>query len=126
MIDKLIEDKTIVLPSIYYNDIVFNFGGNGLDEKGNDILDIYYFSEMNEENTPVLSVDEEFINKIVRPKKNKYVVILNFESETTDVLDLVNCPDDNYEEFIEGILDYSLTNCQWIIVNKKPEFQFLN
>ncbi len=59
-------------------------------------------------------------------KDNKYVVILNFETETTDVLDLINCPDDDYEEFIEDTLDYSLSNCQWMVVNKKPEFQFLN
>ena len=30
-----------------------------------------------------------------------FAVILNFETSTIDVLDLVNCPDDNYEEFIE-------------------------
>jgi hypothetical protein len=43
-------------------------------------------------------------------KKNKYAVILNFESESIDVLDLVNCPDDDYEEFIEDTLEYSLSN----------------
>jgi len=55
-----------------------------------------------------------------------YVIILNFESSSIDVLDLVNCPDDNYEEFIEVTLEYSLTNCQWMVVDKKPELQFLN
>lgn len=60
---------------------------------------------------------------------NLYAVILNFESESIDVLDLVNCPDTNYEEFIEDDengLDYSLTNCQWMVVDKKPEINFLN
>jgi hypothetical protein len=55
-----------------------------------------------------------------------FAVILNFESSSIDVLDLVNCSDHNYEEFIEGTLDYSLSNCQWMVVDKKPEFNFLN
>lgn len=59
-----------------------------------------------------------------------YAVILNFETETIDVLDLVNCPDGiDHEEFIEDNengLDYSLSNCQWMVVKDKPEFQFLN
>ena len=59
-------------------------------------------------------------------KKNKYVLILNFESESIDVLDLVNCPDDDYEEFIESTLDYSLSNCEWMVVDKKPKINFLN
>jgi hypothetical protein len=57
---------------------------------------------------------------------NKYAVILNFESSSIDVLDLVNCPDDNYEEFIEVTLEYSLSNCEWMIVKDKPTFNFLN
>ena len=62
-------------------------------------------------------------------KKEKYVIILNFESESIDVLDMVNCPEGmNEEEFIEDEngLDYSLSNCQWMIVDKKPEINFLN
>jgi hypothetical protein len=58
--------------------------------------------------------------------KEKYALILNFESESIDVLDLVNCPDDDYEEFIEDTLEYSLSNCEWMVVNKKPEINFLN
>jgi hypothetical protein len=68
MIDRLIEDGTIVLNSVYYNDIVFNFGGNGEDEKGNDILDIYFFSELDESNTPVRTMNENFMKFITRPK----------------------------------------------------------
>jgi hypothetical protein len=68
MIDKLIEDGTIELPSVYYNDIVFNFGGNGTDEYGNDKLDIYYFSEMNEDNQPVRTMNKGFMNYITRTK----------------------------------------------------------
>jgi len=59
-------------------------------------------------------------------KENKYVLILNFESESIDVLDLVNCPNDDYEEFIEETLDYSLSNCEWMVVDKKPKINFLN
>lgn len=62
-------------------------------------------------------------------KKEMFVVILNFETSTIDVLDLVNCPDYNYEEFIEDDengLDYSLSNCQWMVVEGKPELKFLN
>ena len=58
-----------------------------------------------------------------------YAVILNFETTTVEVLDLVNCPDHNYEEFIEDKengLDYSLSNCQWMVVENKPELNFLN
>ena len=61
--------------------------------------------------------------------KEKFVIILNSESESIDVLDLVNCPlDMDTEEFIEDEngLDYSLTNCQWMVVDKKPEINFLN
>ena len=63
-------------------------------------------------------------------KKNKYAIILNFESESVDILDLVNCPDNvDHEEFIEDVdngLSYSLSNCQWMVVDKKPELNFLN
>ena len=62
--------------------------------------------------------------------KAKYAIILNFESESIDVLDLVNCPEGvDVEEFIEDDengLDYSLSNCQWMVVNNKPELNFLN
>jgi len=64
-------------------------------------------------------------------KKENYVIILNFESESIDVLDLVNCPKNMDEvEFIEDSengLDYSLSNCEWMVVTKKPEvINFLN
>ena len=63
-------------------------------------------------------------------KKERYAIILNFESESIDVLDLVNRPDNvDDEEFIEDDengLDYSLSNCQWMVVDKKPEINFLN
>jgi hypothetical protein len=49
------------------------------------------------------------------PKKPEYVVILNFESGQVDILILDNKPlDMDYEEYIEGPLDYSLSNCEWM------------
>ena len=49
-------------------------------------------------------------------KRPEYVVILNYESGAVDILILDNKPDDeDYEEYIEGTLDYSLQNCEWMI-----------
>ena len=63
-------------------------------------------------------------------RKERYAIILNFESESIDVLDLVNCPHDvSDEEFIEDDengLNYSLTNCEWMVVDKRPIINFLN
>lgn len=47
---------------------------------------------------------------------NHYAVILNFESESVDVLSLDNMPEgEEVEHFIEETLDYSLSNCQWMV-----------
>jgi hypothetical protein len=49
-------------------------------------------------------------------KKPEYVVILNFESGAVDIMILDNKPEDeDYQEFIEGTLDYSLSSCEWMI-----------
>jgi hypothetical protein len=51
--------------------------------------------------------------------KTEYVIILNFESGHVDALILDNKPlDMDYEEYIEGQLDYSLSNCEWMITTK--------
>jgi hypothetical protein len=56
-----------------------------------------------------------------------YAVILNFESESVDCLDLVNKPKEmEAYEFIEEVLDYSLSNCHWFVVKDKPIINFLN
>ncbi len=55
-----------------------------------------------------------------------YAVILNFETESIDVLDLSKCPDHDYESYIEEEFEYSLSDCQWMVVDKKPEINFLN
>jgi hypothetical protein len=50
--------------------------------------------------------------------KIQYAVILNFESGQIDVLILDNMPKDVYvEEYIEQTLDYSLSNCEWMITD---------
>jgi len=56
-----------------------------------------------------------------------YAVILNFEIPgVVDVLDVSKIPDDmDYEEYIEVVLDYSLSNCQWMIVDDTPTFNFI-
>lgn len=51
--------------------------------------------------------------------KTEYVIILNFELGHVDALILDNKPlDMDYEEYIEGPLDYSLSNCEWMITTK--------
>ena len=51
-------------------------------------------------------------------KKTLYAVILNFESGAVDTLILDNMPKDaEPSEYIEGSLDYSLSNCEWMITS---------
>jgi len=60
------------------------------------------------------------------PAKPEYVVILNFESSHVDVLILDNKPlDMDYQEYIEETLDYSLSNCEWMITTN-PHLHPLN
>lgn len=60
-----------------------------------------------------------------------YIVILNFESQSVDCLDLCNytsvANDMDIEVYVESVLDYSLSNCEWMQVSTKPsEINFLN
>lgn len=49
------------------------------------------------------------------------------ENSQTEVLDLRNKPENiEIEDFIEEDLQYNLSNCEWMIVQNKPELQFLN
>jgi hypothetical protein len=53
------------------------------------------------------------------PKKPEYVVILNFESGEVDVMTLDNKPEgEDYQDYIESTLDYSLSNCEWMVTSK--------
>lgn len=48
----------------------------------------------------------------------QYVIILNFRSGAADVLTLNNKPEDtDYEEYIENTLDYSLSDCEWMVTS---------
>lgn len=60
-------------------------------------------------------------------KKKEYAYIFNFETGTIDYLSLENKPYDvDAEEFIERELDYNLSNCEWMIVDKKIKINYLN
>ena len=53
---------------------------------------------------------------MTQEKKPQYVVILNFESGEVDIMILDNQPEDmDTQEYIETILDYSLSNCEWMV-----------
>jgi hypothetical protein len=59
--------------------------------------------------------------------KKEYVYILNFETSTIDCLSLENRPEYiDAEQFIEQILDYNLSNCDWMVVDKKLKINYLN
>lgn len=66
-------------------------------------------------------------SKLKSISEKEYVYILNFGTGTIDCLSLDNKPEDiDSEEFIERELDYSLSNCEWMIVNKKIKINYLN
>lgn len=53
---------------------------------------------------------------MTQEKKPQYVVILNFESGEVDIMILDNQPEDmDTQEYIETVLDYSLSNCEWMV-----------
>lgn len=60
------------------------------------------------------------------PTKPEYVIILNFESGEGDIMILDNKPEDmDYQEYIETVLDYSLSNCEWMVTTN-PNLHPLN
>jgi hypothetical protein len=59
--------------------------------------------------------------------KEEYAVILNFESGKVECLSLEHRESDiDAEDYIEGILEYSLSNCQWMVVIGEPQIERLN
>ena len=51
-------------------------------------------------------------------KKTLYAVILNFESGEVDIMILDNKSEDmDAQEYIETVLDYSLSNCEWMVTS---------
>lgn len=56
-----------------------------------------------------------------------YAIILNYESGEVDLLDLKNKPENlEIEDYIENILDYNLSNTEWMCVSEIPEINILN
>lgn len=48
--------------------------------------------------------------------KNHFAVILNFETQAVDAISLDDLPVDiDVEEYLEETMNYSLTNCQWMV-----------
>jgi hypothetical protein len=60
-------------------------------------------------------------------KREEYAVILNFETAKVECLSLENRPTGmDTEEYIEEVLEYRLSNCEWMGVTEKPEIEPLN
>lgn len=56
-----------------------------------------------------------------------YAVILNFETGQVDRLYLGNKPENqDIEQYIERDLDYSLSDCEWMVWNIVNESPFIN
>jgi hypothetical protein len=59
--------------------------------------------------------------------KAEFAVILNFESGKVECLSLEHRESDiDAEDYIEDVLEYSLSNCQWMVVIGEPQIERLN
>ena len=59
--------------------------------------------------------------------KEEFAVILNFESGKVECLSLEHRESDiDAEDYIEDVLEYSLSNCQWMVVIGEPQIERLN
>ena len=57
----------------------------------------------------------------------EFAVILNFETSRVECLSLEHRhPDIDAEDYIEDILEYRLSNCQWMVVIGDPQIERLN
>jgi hypothetical protein len=57
----------------------------------------------------------------------EFAVILNFETSRVECLSLEHRESDiDVEDYIEGVLEYSLSNCQWMVVIGDPQIERLN
>jgi hypothetical protein len=57
----------------------------------------------------------------------EFAVILNFESGKVECLSLEHRESDiDAEDYIEDVLEYSLSNCQWMVVIGEPQIERLN
>jgi len=59
--------------------------------------------------------------------EKEFAVILNFESGKVECLSLENRePDVDADDYIEGVLEYNLSNCHWMVVKGEPVIEPLN
>lgn len=59
--------------------------------------------------------------------KAEFAVILNFESGKVECLSLEHRESDiDADDYIEDVLEYSLSNCQWMVVIGEPQIERLN
>ena len=59
--------------------------------------------------------------------KEEYAIILNFESGKVECLSLEHRePDVDAGDYIESVLKYNLSNCEWMVVYGKPQLEPLN
>jgi hypothetical protein len=58
----------------------------------------------------------------------KHIVILNFITRKVDsfVIENIIEEDEDIEEYIEETLNYSLSNCQWMVTDEEPKINFLS
>jgi hypothetical protein len=57
----------------------------------------------------------------------EFAVILNFESGKVECLSLEHRESDiDADDYIEDVLEYSLSNCQWMVVIGEPQIERLN
>lgn len=57
----------------------------------------------------------------------EFAVILNFESGKVECVSLEHRESDiDAEDYIEDVLEYSLSNCQWMVVIGEPQIERLN
>lgn len=58
--------------------------------------------------------------------EKEFAVILNFETGRVESLVLEDRGEMDADEYIETVLDYNLSNCQWMVVKGEPGIEPLN
>lgn len=81
-------------------------------------------------NSDIILDAECFVGETIRAATKsgcRYAVILNFETGKIESLALDSKPESKSdEEYIEQDLNYSLSNCQWMVIEEEPEILNLN
>jgi hypothetical protein len=55
-----------------------------------------------------------------------HIVVLNFITRKVDSFVVENVAEEDIEEYIEETLNYSLSNCQWMVTDEEPKINFLS